>query len=355
MKQSLCALTSLALLAACGDSATEVVDEQPTAVAALERSYGGIDTADESPQFADPSVQAEDAMDAEVPLGDDPSDDRAPIGAVIITLRYGDLANGRPSTATTADGAWRFRVAVDGGAFARGKVFAEPDETPNLTRLAPGVVTWTSTTPAGDHDGAKFAAVLGPDARGVTIVTAGADIAIPLRALDGHESVQRADAGLLYVRTYRVVRDGDGPDLCRGGTMRGRASGLNDDGVGRIAAVVRNHEGDTIGHLRGVYGVRDNGNQVFFAKLIGRGGEFMARARGVFERVDDGTIAVAARFHSQTGDAVGVIQGRIVDSNEERDGTAFLARWAYVCDDSMPRDRLPPESDRDERDRSAGD
>ena len=75
----------------------------------------------------------------------------------------------------------------------------------------------------------------------------------------------------------------------------------------------------------------------------------MARARGTFERIDDGSLAVRARFHERDGRAVGVIRGRIVAAGDEQQGAVFLARWARVCDDTMPRDRLPPESDVAER------
>ena len=339
--------------AACGDDSNPVTEmETPTEVAALERAYAGLTESDEVPQFSDPAVRQEDEMDREVPMTDAPDRERAPIGAIVLSMRYGDLANTETASTGTVAAQWRFRVAVDGGRFARGSVFTDDDERPHLRRLEPGVVTWTSTTPPGDHDGARFAIVLGPNTRGVAIATQGAEFGIPLSDLANHESIHRTANGLLFVRSYRVARDGDRPDICAGGTLRGRATGLNDDGVGGVAAVVRNHDGETIGHLRGVYGVRDNGNQVFFAKLIGLRGEFMARARGVFERVDEETIDIAARFHQRGGRAVGVIRGRLVtDNSDDRPGVALLARWAYACDDSMPKDRLPPESDAEERNR----
>ncbi len=353
MKLPLHALITLSLLVACGEaevSDIEPADTDPTsAIAALESSYGGITSTDEAPRFDDQDVRNEDELDDDVPLIGPPDRERPAVGAVILSLRYGDLANDRPSTSTAAPGHWRFRIGVDGGTFVRGRVYADRDEDPGLTRIEPNVVVWTSTTPPGDHDGAKFAVVLGPNAEGIAFSASGTTFALPTRTLAHHESFHRTDAGLLYVRTYRVT--GDGPNLCAGGTLRGRVSGLGADGVGRVAAVVRDHEGDTIGHLRGRYGVRDDGSQVFFAKLIGRNGAFMARARGVFERLDDNTVAIAARLHAADGRAIGVVQGRIVDSNEDRPGATLLARWAYACDDTMPQDRLPPESDQAERDR----
>ena len=126
---------------------------------------------------------------------------------------------------------------------------------------------------------------------------------------------------------------------------------MNEDGVGGVAAVVRNHEGDTVGHLRGRYGVRDDGRQVFFAKLVGRGGEFTARVRGRYVRQDDGSTAFSARFHARDGQAIGIIQGKVVDRDDETAGGALLARWAYACDPSISRDGLPPASDAEETDR----
>ena len=353
MKQILPCLSTLSFVAACGGASPEARnDVSSDPLVEIERSYAGIDTADEAPEFGDEQVRAQDRADAEVSLRDPPERDRPLLGAVILSLRYGQLADvrGAPTT-TVSDGAhWRFRVNAVGGAFARARLYVERDENPELTQVGRGVVTWHSSTPAGDTDGARFAIVFDGSSEGLVVSTAGAEFAIPARDLAHHESVHLTDNGRLHLRTYRVVRDGGGSDLCAGGTIRGRVSGLNGDGVGEVVGVIRNHEGDTVGHLRGRYGVRDNGDQVFFAKLIGRRGEFMGRARGTYERLDDGTVAVLARFHERDGRAAGIIRGQIV-ADDERRGAAFLARWALVCDESMPRDRLPPESDQAERSR----
>ena len=209
MKHSRLLVPSFALIAACGGGSEESDSEQLAGpVAALEQSYGGIDTADEAPMFADPDVQDEDRMDSDVSVEGGPDREPAPIGSVVIALRYGDLAD-RDAAATdtsTASGQWRIRVAVEDGVFVRGRLYVDDGERPAITRLAQGVVVWTSTTGPGDHDGARFATVVTDRTQGVAISAPGLDFVIPLRELVDHESLHRTDAGLLYVRTYRVTR-----------------------------------------------------------------------------------------------------------------------------------------------------
>lgn len=325
---------ALLLLAACGG--TEAPSSE-SALDQLETSYAGITTADEAPAFADDRVMSEDRADRDVPMRDRP-DDVAGAHAAIVSIRYGHLVGDR-----AADSRWRFRVATD-GAFARAQVFVEDDEAPQLERLEPGVVTWHSATPSGDHDGARFVVRFDAGDRGLAIETAGLQVGIPLEALADHESVHRTEAGQVYVRAHRLPAD----EQCRGGTIRARTTGLSGDGVGELFGVVRNREGDPIGHIRGRYGVRADGSHVLFAKMIGRGGEFLARVRGTFERIHRETIGVRARFQQVDGDASGFVHGRIVSEVDERGG-ALLARWSLDCDASIPRDRMPERSDDAER------
>ncbi len=352
MKRFTHLLTPL-LLVACGgteNTSTAVQEAASTDVLELEQSYAGIRTSDERPQFDDDRVREQDRAERDVPMREPPEADRPDRIRIALSIRYGDLLDQvRP-----VDSRWRFAVEAAGGAFLRGHVFVEDREDAELERIDRGTVTWHSATPAGDHDGARFVIGFGDDARGLAIRTAGLTIGIPLRELVDHQSMHRTANGQVYVRAHRIHADDGGSEQCRGGAIRARATGLGRDGVGAVFGVVTNRDGDRIGHIRGRYGVRADGSQVFFAKLIGLNGNFMARARGTFERIDDETIAVRARFAERDGDTTGVIHGRIITSDDARGGV-FLARWALDCDDTIPRDRMPPESDRAERSRETSD
>ncbi|MEQ9501493.1 MAG: hypothetical protein RIT81_31775 [Deltaproteobacteria bacterium] len=344
MKRITLLVTPFLLIACGGPDSSTAVSQSNSAIADLEQSYAGLSTSDEAPEFGDERVRAEDRAERDVRMP--PETDRADGVRIGLTIRYGHLVDrSRPT-----DARWRFTVAAQGGAFLRGQVITEDREDPELTRRDRSTVSWHSATPAGDHDGARFVLGFGEDARGLAIETAGLTIGIPLRELVDHESMHRTDNGQVYVRASRLHRESDDAE-CRGGTIRARATGLGDDGVGAVFGVVRNRDGDRIGHIRGRYGVRGDGSHVFFAKLIGLNGNFIARARGTFERIDDETIAVRARFHQRNGDTAGVIHGRII-ANDDARGGVFLARWAADCDDSIPRDRMPPASDVAERERS---
>ena len=116
-------------------------------------------------------------------------------------------------------------------------------------------------------------------------------------------------------------------DACDHGFMRGRWHALRPD-LGRFMGVVVDADGATVGHLRGVWGVRHNGDHVMFAKYIGIDGAF----RGIFA----GTYG-AGEFHGRwiisTGDH-GLAQGRYRESAPGTDvGGGFIGRWAETsCD-----------------------
>ena len=124
--------------------------------------------------------------------------------------------------------------------------------------------------------------------------------------------------------------DQDRPhDACRGGHIRARVAPPGDDGVGRFRGVFTNRAGDPIGHVRGLYGRREDGSNPIFGKMIARDGAFEARFRGMWERGDDG-ILFRARLHARGGDAIGGVRGRI-EPAEDRGG-AMTAAWALACD-----------------------
>lgn len=147
-------------------------------------------------------------------------------------------------------------------------------------------------------------------------------------------------------------REGDRPPErpsgCRGGQIRARVTPLGEDGVGRFFGVFTNGAGERVGHVRGLYGHRENGRQVVFGKMISQRGRFEARIRGLWERTDRNEVTVRARFHaSRARVADGVIHGRIIDDDTR--GRTLIARWGFDCDGSIDRERLPPERDDEER------
>jgi hypothetical protein len=93
-------------------------------------------------------------------------------------------------------------------------------------------------------------------------------------------------------------------------------------------------EGRTAGHLRGAYGVDENGQRVFVGKYIGRRGEFRGLIRGTWEpglEADQ-----LATFHGNWASASGQVEGVLGGEAfpvEGTDGGFFVGRWTTACDD----------------------
>src|SRR5262249_42095837 len=77
----------------------------------------------------------------------------------------------------------------------------------------------------------------------------------------------------------------DNTDPGDAGTMRGRWHALAPN-LGVFRGIVSDEDGAPIGHVRGFYGVRRNGDHVVFGKFIGRDGRFRGIMAGHY--TDDG-------------------------------------------------------------------
>jgi ketosteroid isomerase-like protein len=77
--------------------------------------------------------------------------------------------------------------------------------------------------------------------------------------------------------------------------------------AGRYAGLVLDSDGEPVGHIRGIYGNRRNGQPVFFGKFINRDGGFRGIVRGTYdERHFDGRWLDRAGDH---GVMAGVYRG----------------------------------------------
>ena len=96
-----------------------------------------------------------------------------------------------------------------------------------------------------------------------------------------------------------------------------------------------NAEGEIVGHMRGIYGRRANGERVFFAKYINRAGEFRGILHGTYA---DGHFI--GRWRTRDGD-VGGLRGEYVENLPgPRVGGHYMGRWAETrCNLPMVTDR----------------
>jgi hypothetical protein len=105
-------------------------------------------------------------------------------------------------------------------------------------------------------------------------------------------------------------------------------------------------EGGLRGHLRGVFGVRENGHPVWFAKMADMGGQFYSIVAG---RYGDGEFA--GLLLGRGREVRGVVRGLFLDGDGDHDG-GFIGRYSERCGEDA---REGQTLDDDEPDISLGD
>jgi hypothetical protein len=109
-------------------------------------------------------------------------------------------------------------------------------------------------------------------------------------------------------------------DACDRGFMRGRWHALSPH-LGRFLGVVTDENGVPVGHVRGVYGQRRNGDSVLFGKFIDHEGKFRGILAGTY-----GNGEYHARWIVRDGEH-GTAHGVYFEGSTETAGH-FLGRWA---------------------------
>ena len=303
----------------------------------LELANGGLDTTDEAPEFDDPATFTAASLEADTAITD-PMDTDAEVSALRgsavathlrVAMVWGQLP---PDRAATTPHDWSGRISISRGALVvKRKIGFEAATDQLLPRANRDAVPFTSTTqPFADGlvlevltDATDLSTVtLTYQSRdGVTTATA------PLTALiAGPQSIDvGTDGNRLIVTALRAN------DACDRGFVRGRWHSLRP-GLGRVLGVATDGDGQRIGHLKGIWGQRTGGDQVFFGKYIDGAGRFRGLMVGSY---------AAGAFHGRwiigTGDH-GLIQGMYRDgAAAEAIGGAFVGRWAETsCAGDLP-------------------
>ena len=342
-QRALLALTLASLSAgatACGSVETE--PEADSVTTALENDTGGYTTDDEEPAFGAEAELDRAALEPTTPITDPMNSDadlvamRGRPGAMTahVSIVWGELPPDR-----TADRAhdWTGSFAVNRGGLVVRRTIGFEDRTDHvLPRSDRSKVDFESVTKPW-ADGLVLA-VIDPEpdsAEPMTLTYTGRDgvsIRLALRDLvAGPVSTPVGDDGKRMVAV--LIRD---RDACDHGSLRGRWRPLRDN-VGMFLGQALAADGTPIGHVRGIYGTRRNGQQVFFGKIIDLEGRFRGILAG---RYGDGRFA--GRWLTRNGDA-GRVQGAY---REGRPGDAvgghFVARWAETtCAGDLPEPPAP--------------
>ena len=322
-------------LAACGSAGepTDEGDEADEIAAALERENGGFTMEDEAPVFGDEDAFAAAELEAETDY-DDPMDRDpavvADLGAPAAAVYHAAILWGQMPADVESDVAvdWSGTLSINRGGLIIRRVVAFEDQTDAVeARTDRRTIALRSVT-RPHADGLRLTIVdPAPESADPLVLTytadAGAAYSVEVAALlDGPQSHEVDDLGNRLV----AVAMREAADVCQNGFLRGRWHRVRD-GRGRFLGIVSGADGEPVGHLRGVYGRRRTGDEVFFGKFIDRTGRFRGLLAGTY-----GEGHFAGRWIDRGDPDRGVLAGEYRE-NERAAGVGghFLGRWAETA------------------------
>jgi len=291
----------------------DVAGQAPEMTIDLDDPWGGLDAESEQPGFGDGFYG--DALGEDIPVTDvlagGGAVEETP-GAAVLYLR---AVWGRQTAPPQTEGdtrpdcgslQWDGSLSVSDGAirpvavirFERGGDFADSLLLPREDR---SVLEWGSTTGCG-RDGVLIRIVVPAGGNGngstnaagdgltgddtVTFATGPLTVAFPLTDVaDLDTTILVDDANGVHFVGFD--RD-DAAEGCRRGIVDGVWAWTADGGLpgGYFRAAWLDPVGRLFGHVRGRWGTREDGAQVFLGKLIDRNGTYRGHVRGTWERTD---------------------------------------------------------------------
>ncbi len=300
---------------ACVDSAS--TDSSATVASNLEQVNGGETTTDEAPMFGDEAAFSAASLETDAAVADPTTlANMQGVASHRIVILWGRLPADPNSTARD----WSGSLQISRGALVVGRTIGFEAATDHLLpRTSPDVVSFASITKPF-VDGLALRALdptpaaTDPLTLTYTAASGGATYSIDLAQLATGPLVIDAGGGFKVVAAE--VRDQD----CEHGFMRGRFHQLLPN-LGVFRGLVLGPEGGVIGHVRGIYGQRKNGDQVLFGKLIDDAGHFKGIMAGTY-----GNGSFDAKWIIASGEH-GRIEGKYFES-PVASGGLFIARWA---------------------------
>jgi hypothetical protein len=316
--------------------------------AALEQENGGLTTADEAPSFGAASEYVE-VQEPETTIADtmaaDPQakpDLEAPnavrVKAVVL---WGQIPGDKDTLAIRV---WDGKLSINRGAMlVRRTIRFEEKTDALLPRKDKRVVEFTSKT-MPHHDGLRLEIIdPAPEKNASEPLTLsyedknGKVFSVPVASLLDGPKTKVVDS---YGNRVVAMARARAIDPCEHGTLGGKWHPLIDGpkGVGKFRGVVRNDDGAPIGHMKGIYGHKKNGQEVFFGKYINSEGKFRGIFRGTYE---DGRFE--GRWISTTGDKGGLGGMYHEDRPGKEIGGHYVGRWAETtCKVPMGKGELKP-------------
>jgi hypothetical protein len=309
-------------------------DEPATIESALEAENGGLDTAPETPEFADPVIKAISNFGAKfADIKDMTSPALAQPGARSYTVAvfWGHLPAPRDAEATDVEPAplsWNGSLSVDAGAIGLKKTIKFDDADQVLPRTEAKSLSFESRTMP--HVDGMLLRVVVPASGSQTLHfdTAALKTDIDLSSLatkaGGAKRLDDGRNGMAFIGF---------PDVpgCARGFVVGRWNKVRPQ-LGTLRGHVADASGEPVGHYRGIWGHAPRKDKdLFFGKYIAKDGQH----RGLFGgSYGAGSFQGVWGVKGTQGDAnIGVVEGVYGDGYLKDDGRGvMLGRWSERCD-----------------------
>jgi hypothetical protein len=325
--------------AACLDKGGNDTQDVSTAI---EQPNGGFDTTDEAPEFGATTEFAQAAIEVDSSATDTLATDPATIamdhasGAAgfRMVILWGKMPGDRGAQDTRT---WNGSLKVSRGGLIVRRTIAFEDATDKLLpRPSIDTVAFESVT-RPYVDGLALT-VLDPtpsttSAQTLTYTPADGSTSYTLDLAQLATGPIVVDAG----DGYKIIAIGHRRQVaaCDSGFMRGRWHALSPH-LGRFLGVVTDDDGQGVGHVRGVFGQRRNGDSVLFGKFIDREGQFRGLLVGAFDNGE-----YHARWITRQGEH-GTAHGAYIEGATATSGQ-FLGRWAESsCSADQPPTAATP-------------
>lgn len=314
----------LAMLAVVGCSDDIATSEPvPDSELNLTDAYGGYTATSEAPGFGDPEMLAGDnsepALDEMAASGVvDSLKNLADRDIYSLELLWGNLEFDSAFGEVTD---WMGSLAVERGAIVAARLIAF-DRGDHIIRPRPDCMTleWGSVT--GPHFDGILVFIVDPEPdsfateNSVTFSTAPYTRTLTMSELAAIDEVVDVGENQVSINGFLTV-----PLECQQGFFQGRWMWLDKHERGRFDGRWLSDDGYLMGHAKGHFGVRDDGERVLFGKWIGLGGAFRGLLRG--EWGYDVTLAdsdvptgwFSGRWDNASGTRLGGFEGNWIASS----------------------------------------
>lgn len=337
---ALLATVLVGAMVACGQTTG---DSQTELDLALHQEYGALSEADEESDFGDEDLSsAEDLNEEEdTEVSDDTANSDADVAEaeadpalrkMMIAVMWGQLRP-RPMMREITD--WTGHISIDNGALRvlRTLRFERGDHL--VRRPNAHVVPFVSKT-APHADGLLLEVILHPRLATndgpptLSIETAAYSDSLVLQpGMRLSRAVRVDDLGNAVA--YHIFRP-NADEGCTEGLMVGRYVKKDDAADGRALGVIKgkylSFDGSVAGKIKGLYGERQNGKQVFFAKVIKRNGDFRGILAGRW-----GEGKYKGRYLAKNRMVTGVVQGIYREGRVDDGNGFFMGRWSVGCNE----------------------